>query len=616
MPFVAAGSNPQSNSGGWSNLIGIVTAIVGNLLISFALNVQRYAHIRLEREQNREQEAYDLRKHKHLGQLDYGTVQAHIADDRAQENARAPAPSDVNSAQEEENNISGASEALIPSLDIHQNDHHSGEDTDADTQAQRKNYLRSPYWWIGITLMTIGEAGNFLAYGFAPASIVSPLGVVALISNCLIAPIMLHERFRLRDLVGVVIAVGGAVTVVVSATGSNPKLGPEEMWRLIQAWEFLVYLGVTLLTIVVFMVLSNRYGGKTIAIDLGLVGLFGGYTALSTKGVASLLSYKLWRVLTFPISYLLVAVLAITAVMQIKYVNRALQRFDSTRVIPTQFVCFTISVVIGSAILYRDFENMTKEKLLEFFGGCALTFLGVWFLTSGDRGRGDDGARTVDEEHGTIDMVDDEAAYARQGHYTDGQEPSTPKLTVGGVPQRKSAGESISSAGSDHLQQVQHPPLLTAQSTPLLGNFASSAPSRFPFNQHTASPSRRTPRGSADAGDGGLQQTPPLLTPRDSSSSASALRTPRAVHGVVPGPLTTPLSSGLSVVIADQRGKLRRGQSVRTPGRGHEDRTAGAGSVQQDRPSIGMRGATVEVTPGNTASRSESDLPYHHGSNT
>ena len=29
--------------------------------------------------------------------------------------------------------------------------------------------------------MTIGEAGNFLAYGFAPASIVSPLGVVALV---------------------------------------------------------------------------------------------------------------------------------------------------------------------------------------------------------------------------------------------------------------------------------------------------------------------------------------------------------------------------------------------------------------------------------------------------
>ena len=34
----------------WSSLIGIITAIIGNVLISFALNMQRYAHIRLDRE--------------------------------------------------------------------------------------------------------------------------------------------------------------------------------------------------------------------------------------------------------------------------------------------------------------------------------------------------------------------------------------------------------------------------------------------------------------------------------------------------------------------------------------------------------------------------------------
>src|SRR5207248_4988853 len=36
----------------WSSIIGIVTAIVGNILISVALNTQRYAHIRIEREHN------------------------------------------------------------------------------------------------------------------------------------------------------------------------------------------------------------------------------------------------------------------------------------------------------------------------------------------------------------------------------------------------------------------------------------------------------------------------------------------------------------------------------------------------------------------------------------
>lgn len=123
--------------------------------------------------------------------------------------------------------------------------------------------------------MTIGEAGNFLAYGFAPASIVSPLGVVALVSNCVIAPIMLKERFRWRDFFGVVVAVGGAVTVVLSAKTEEKKLGPHEIWSAITTTAFEVYLSITIACIIVLIWASPRYGSKTILIDLGLVGLFG-----------------------------------------------------------------------------------------------------------------------------------------------------------------------------------------------------------------------------------------------------------------------------------------------------------------------------------------------------
>jgi drug/metabolite transporter (DMT)-like permease len=123
--------------------------------------------------------------------------------------------------------------------------------------------------------MTIGEAGNFLAYGFAPASIVSPLGVVAIISNCIIAPFFMKEPFRWRDFWGVVTAVAGAVTVVFSASENNPRLGPHEIWELIGTWEFETYLAVTVVLIIILMLASNKYGHKSIFIDLGLVGLFG-----------------------------------------------------------------------------------------------------------------------------------------------------------------------------------------------------------------------------------------------------------------------------------------------------------------------------------------------------
>ena len=36
-------------------------------------------------------------------------------------------------------------------------------DEDENGQEANKNYLKSPWWWAGIVLMTVGEAGNFLA---------------------------------------------------------------------------------------------------------------------------------------------------------------------------------------------------------------------------------------------------------------------------------------------------------------------------------------------------------------------------------------------------------------------------------------------------------------------
>ncbi|KAI9750162.1 MAG: hypothetical protein M1815_001952 [Lichina confinis] len=388
-------NGPELHS--WSSLIGIITAIVGNVLISLALNVTRYAHIRLGRESLANSVApLGKADSLHNGRPDDGSSKT-----------RASSLTSVDPSSERDGLIDHSSTdsshtGLGDGAFGHQQDDYQTTSREARQRPgysrhsesipllrtgllapRRKTYLKSPIWWTGLLLMVIGEMGNFVAYGFAPASVVSPLGVVALISNCIIAPIMLHESFRRRDLWGVVVAIAGAVTIVVSAKPSETKLGPDLIWHAITQLEFEVYMLVTAVLMVVGMLASEKYGDRFIFIDLGLVGLFGAYTALSTKGVSSLLSHTLWRLLTFPITYLLLAVLVLSALLQIRYINRALQRFGSTQVIPTQFVLFTISVIVGSAILYRDFERATPARLAKFALGCAMTFLGVYFLTTG-----------------------------------------------------------------------------------------------------------------------------------------------------------------------------------------------------------------------------------------
>lgn len=106
--------------------------------------------------------------------------------------------------------------------------------------------MKSKLWWMGITLMVIGEIGNFVgegqiesflcgerrllthlcsatAYGFAPASTIAPLGTTTLVSNVILAPLLLKERFRFRDIVGMVFAVFGATIVVLSSKSEEIK---------------------------------------------------------------------------------------------------------------------------------------------------------------------------------------------------------------------------------------------------------------------------------------------------------------------------------------------------------------------------------------------------------
>jgi hypothetical protein len=250
--IVVADDNGGSSLQRWSSTIGIVTAIVGNILISFALNIQRYAHTQLHKERSLRLEKF--RSAQKLRQNDYGTTNRDLG---------------VDSDDSEED---GRPDAISCPDDDHE---------------EQSTYLRSPYWWGGIFLMTVGEAGNFLAYGFAPASIVSPLGVVALIANCVIAPFMLKERFRLRDFWGVVVAVAGAVTVVLSAKQDEKKLGPHEILLYVTRTEFEVYMGITVFLIVILMWASPRYGERTSFIDLGLVGLFGTQRSHFTNTVAN-----------------------------------------------------------------------------------------------------------------------------------------------------------------------------------------------------------------------------------------------------------------------------------------------------------------------------------------
>lgn len=628
----------------WSSLIGIVTAIVGNVFIALALNVQRYAHTRLHKERlsRRRRARAAMKRTQQNGQGQIGSYGA------ADDHGRSPngnTPSGENGRE---------SDPLAASFYSNVTTEAGEDDVDSQRGGSSSSYLKSPYWWLGQILITLGETGNFLAYGFASASIVSPLGVVALVSNCLIAPLMFNERFRHRDFWGVVIATGGAITVVLSSKTEEVKLKPEDVWDSITSLAFEIYMLVTILLILVLMWASPRYGRRTIVIDLGLVGLFGGYTVLATKGVSSMLSSTLWGAFKTPVSYVLIFILLGTAIMQIRYVNRALQNFDSTQVIPTQFVLFTLSVILGSAILYRDFEKTTLEKALSFIGGCLLTFFGVFLITSG-RGQSsaddDDDCLSdtagveetiglLDQDGNPQDMSDQENGEDHVSHphksskrsgleATGVEEPTSPGTGGGyGVPPLQLLNPtSIPDLGEDR-SLTSNPwseghAAATPSATPRRGTRSSrtlSADTVMRGSMVISSPNRSNPATPMREGQS-LQIGSPLDQPLTPLAKANTIGHSHLHHRTNPFISPSPLSSTVTTVMKDgflrgdnkpvsQRPSIRRMRSMLRASLFFNDEGEGIASgsgIASDGNLVGRSDETGEAGSTRTRSRSMSD---------
>ena len=299
---------------------------------------------------------------------------------------------------------------------------------------------------------------------------------------------------------------------------------------------------------------------------------------MSTKGVASLLSATLWRAFTFPVTYILLVILIVSALLQIRYVNRALQRFDSTQVIPTQFVLFTLSVIIGSAILYRDFESATLDRVGKFVGGCVLTFLGVYLITSG-RSQDDndeDEEETHDEEE-AIGLVDEERYEDRAKEIHDkntrSQRDSTANVTFNeeelspehaGRPsqrhsrQQSSASQTPQRPSNRSSEQSRQPSTFEEAVSPLTEN-----PWLWPNDRLAPIIARRplettisSPLLPSEARDSRPSTPQNRRHPSVPSIDRPSALSRRSMSRMVPGPLWSPLSSPLSAIVADS---LRRG---------------------------------------------------------
>lgn len=250
--------------------------------------------------------------------------------------------------------------------------------------ASGKPVTRSAFFWLALVGMIAGEVGNFAAFGFASPTVVSPLGATAVIVNAVLAVFFLREAFFLRSLLGLLLTVGGSVVVVLFSPPSVDRLSVHEFIALVKEPSAIIYLACVAGAIAVLAMLEPRFGHRWLLVNLGLCSLLGSITVLCSSSVSKFLKVIGEgddTLLRSPLPYALVPLLATTAVLQLRFLNKAMAAFDSTRVVPVYYITFTLASITGGGVFFRDFWRFSATRAAGFCAGCFLCFGGVYLVS-------------------------------------------------------------------------------------------------------------------------------------------------------------------------------------------------------------------------------------------
>ncbi|KAB0397537.1 hypothetical protein E2I00_014562 [Balaenoptera physalus] len=225
-------------------------------------------------------------------------------------------------------------------------------------QEHPRPYFKSVLWWGGIVLMAVGETGNFAAYGFAPITLIAPLGCMSVTGSAIISVMFLKENLRASDLLGMTLAFAGTYLLVNFAPNITQDISARTVQYYFVGWQFMTYGILEILIFCILLYFHKRKGIKHIAILLTLVALLASLTVISVKAVSGMITFSVTdkMQLTYPIFYIMFIIMIASCVFQVKasvsafcsrLLNQATKLYSTATVVPVNHTFFTISAIIA-----------------------------------------------------------------------------------------------------------------------------------------------------------------------------------------------------------------------------------------------------------------------------
>ncbi|KAK4354901.1 hypothetical protein RND71_027095 [Anisodus tanguticus] len=245
------------------------------------------------------------------------------------------------------------------------------------------SYLLEPMWWAGMLTMIVGEGANFAAYAYAPAILVTPLGALSIIVSAVLAHFILKERLHIFGIVGCVLCLVGSVSIVLHAPLERKIESVMEVWYLATEPGFIIY---TCVVIVLVLVLILRfvpsYGQRYMVIYIGICSLTGSLTVMGVKavGIALKLTFEGKNQFKYFQTWLFTVFIIIFCLLQLNYLNKALDTFNTAVVSPVYYVMFTTLTILASMIMFKDWDHQNATQIITELCGFVTILSGTFLL--------------------------------------------------------------------------------------------------------------------------------------------------------------------------------------------------------------------------------------------
>lgn len=232
--------------------------------------------------------------------------------------------------------------------------------------------------------MGLGEAANFAAYAFAPASLVTPLGALSVLVAAVLSSRFLNEHLNLLGKMGCFLCIIGSTIIVLNSPKAVEVENLDELIEKLKDSTFIIYVMIILgVSLFIGLYLAPRYGHTSVAIYLILCSGVGSLTVMSCKAlgltIRDQISGKSNDYGTF-LPYILIIITVSFIAIQMNYLNKALDIFNTSIVTPIYYVIFTTLVILASAILFKEFQHMTVENVLGDTCGFLVIIVAVMLL--------------------------------------------------------------------------------------------------------------------------------------------------------------------------------------------------------------------------------------------